>query len=69
MINPAQAAVVRRIFAWSAEGRGITRIAKQLNAEGIAPPRGGEHAGLRVPSATGRPDTMPTRNCYARTTG
>src|SRR6266849_6447902 len=42
-INPAQAAVVRRIFEWCAEGWGITRIAKQLNAEGISPPRGGEH--------------------------
>ena len=35
--------MVRRIFEWSAEGWGITRIAKQLNAEGISPPRGGEH--------------------------
>ena len=43
VINPAQATVVRRIFEWSAEGWGITRIAKQLNAEGISPPRGGEH--------------------------
>src|SRR5215472_14968145 len=43
VINPAQAAVVRRIFEWSADGWGITRIAKQLNAEGISPPRGGEH--------------------------
>jgi DNA invertase Pin-like site-specific DNA recombinase len=43
VINPAQAAVVRRIFEWSAEGWGITRTAKQLNAEGISPPRGGEH--------------------------
>jgi len=43
LINPAQAAVVHRIFKWCAEGLGITRIAKQLNAEGISPPRGGEH--------------------------
>src|SRR5499427_5531586 len=43
VINPAQAAVVRRIFESSADGWGITRIAKQLNAEGISPPRGGEH--------------------------
>ena len=43
VIHPAQAAVVRRIFEWSADGWGITRIAKQLNADGIAPPRGGEH--------------------------
>src|SRR5216683_2524567 len=43
VIHPAQAAVVHRIFEWSADGWGITRIAKQLNAEGISPPRGGEH--------------------------
>jgi DNA invertase Pin-like site-specific DNA recombinase len=43
VINPAQGAVVRRIFEWSADGWGITRIAKQLNEEGISPPRGGEH--------------------------
>ncbi len=43
VINPAQAAVVRRIFEGSAEGWGITRIAKQLNAERISPPRGGAH--------------------------
>jgi len=43
VINPAQAAVVHRSFEWSADGWGITRIAKQLNAEGISPPRGGEH--------------------------
>ncbi len=43
VINPAQAAVVHRSFEWSADGWGITRIAKQLNGEGISPPRGGEH--------------------------
>jgi site-specific DNA recombinase len=43
VINPAQAAVVHRILERSADGWGITRIAKQLNAEGIPPPRGGEH--------------------------
>jgi len=43
VINPAQAAVGCRIFEWSAEGWGITRIAKQLNAERISPPRGGIH--------------------------
>jgi hypothetical protein len=31
VINPTQGAVVRRIFEWSADGWGITRIAKQLN--------------------------------------
>ncbi|MDO8478313.1 MAG: recombinase family protein, partial [Candidatus Rokubacteria bacterium] len=31
------------MFELSAAGWGITRIAKQLNEEGISPPRGGEH--------------------------
>src|SRR5258705_7569705 len=31
------------MFEGSEEGLGTTRIAKQLNAEGISPPRGGEH--------------------------
>jgi site-specific DNA recombinase len=38
-INPAQAAVVRRVFELYASGKGLTRIAKLLNAEGIPPPR------------------------------
>ncbi len=38
-INDAQAPVVRRIFQLCADGCGLTRIAKTLNAEAIAPPR------------------------------
>ncbi len=38
-INPAQAAVVQRIFALCAAGLGFTRIAKALNGEHIPPPR------------------------------
>ncbi len=38
-INPEQAAVVRRIFQLYANGLGLTKIAKTLNAEGVAPPR------------------------------
>src|SRR5262249_43779325 len=38
-INEPQAAVVRRIFALCAEGQGITRIAKALNEDEVAPPR------------------------------
>ena len=38
-INDAQAAVVRRIFQLCADGYGLTRIAKTLNAEAVAPPR------------------------------
>jgi site-specific DNA recombinase len=41
-VNPAQAAVVRRIFTLYADGSGFTRIAKRLNAEGAAPPRHGQ---------------------------
>jgi DNA invertase Pin-like site-specific DNA recombinase len=39
--NPEQAAVVRRIFELCAEGWGFTRLAKQLNAEHVPPPRPG----------------------------
>ena len=37
-INPAQAAVVRRIFTLFAEGYGLKRIAKQLTTEGAIVP-------------------------------
>ena len=36
--NPTEAATVRRIFASYAAGQGVTRIAKTLNTEDIAPP-------------------------------
>ncbi len=39
-IDPKQAAVVRRIFEFSAEGRGLLSIAKNLNAEKIPSPTG-----------------------------
>jgi len=39
VVDPDQAAVVSRIFTLCAEGAGITRIAKTLNAEAVAPPR------------------------------
>ena len=38
-IDPAQAAVVRRLFEMAAAGKGILRIAKALNAEGVTTPR------------------------------
>ena len=38
-IDAPQAAIVRRIFEMYAAGQGIVRIAKRLNAEGVAPPR------------------------------
>lgn len=39
VITPEQAAVIRRIFRFCPEGKGIRRIAKALNAERVAPPR------------------------------
>jgi site-specific DNA recombinase len=42
-INEAQAAIVRRIFALCAQGNGLTKIAKALNADRIAPPRSDAH--------------------------
>src|SRR6266851_4530393 len=41
VIKPPQAVVIHRMFELSAAGWGITRIAKQLNDEGVPPPRGG----------------------------
>jgi DNA invertase Pin-like site-specific DNA recombinase len=38
-INATQAAIVRRVFALYAGGAGSTRIARQLNAEGVLSPR------------------------------
>jgi DNA invertase Pin-like site-specific DNA recombinase len=64
VINPAQAAVVHRIFEWSADGWGITRIAKQLNAEGILPSpwrraRLGSHRHPRNPLQRALPRSGP----------
>lgn len=39
-IEPDQAAVVCRIFTWAAEGWGLSRITRALNAEGIPSPTG-----------------------------
>jgi site-specific DNA recombinase len=38
-INQEQAATIRRIFELCASGKGLTRIAKTLNSEHVAPPR------------------------------
>src|SRR5215470_8767509 len=48
-INQGQAAVVRRIFALCAEGQGITRIAKALKEDSVAPSR---HANGWAPTAS-----------------
>jgi len=41
VIDQVEAATVRRIFTLYAEGDGLTRIAKQLNQDGIPAPRSG----------------------------
>jgi site-specific DNA recombinase len=41
IINPSQAAVVRRVFEMYAASSGLSRIAKTLNGERVPPPRGG----------------------------
>src|SRR5499433_751482 len=41
VIDETEAAVVRRIFTLYAEGDGLTRIAKRLNADGVPAARGG----------------------------
>ena len=39
MIDEGEAETVRRIFKMYAEGAGLTRIAKALNADQVPPPR------------------------------
>ena len=41
--NPEEALIVCQIFTLYATGKGLTRIAKHLNAMGIQPPRRGRH--------------------------
>jgi DNA invertase Pin-like site-specific DNA recombinase len=41
-VHEAEAAIVHRIFQLYADGKGLSRIAKTLNADGIAPPRHGQ---------------------------
>jgi hypothetical protein len=43
-INTTQAEVVQRIFGLYANGLGLVKIAKTLNRERVAPPRG-DHLG------------------------
>jgi len=45
VIEPTEAAVVRRIFTDVSAGRGFARIAQRLNAEGVACPSGGRGHG------------------------
>lgn len=42
-INQDEKEIILRIFELSAAGAGIHLIAKTLNAEGVAPPRGSRH--------------------------
>ena len=48
-INPTEAAIVRRIFEQYASGVGLTRLAKELNADQVPPPRGGRRGWAPVP--------------------
>jgi DNA invertase Pin-like site-specific DNA recombinase len=56
-IHEPEADVVRRIFTMYAEGAGLTRIAKRLNAERVPAPRGGtgSWAGTAVREIIRRP--------------
>jgi DNA invertase Pin-like site-specific DNA recombinase len=47
-IEPAEAAIVRRLFEMYAAGMGYTRIAKRLNDEGLPGPWGGSWAGSAI---------------------
>src|SRR5262249_20161379 len=49
VIDDNEAAVIRRIFSMYAEGAGLVRIAKTLNAEHVPPPRVG--SGSWAPTA------------------
>ncbi len=65
-INEAEAAVVRRLLELCADGTGLTRITKTLNAEGVPSPRhnaGGRRRGPRascVRSCGGRSTRGPS---------
>lgn len=48
VVNPAQAAVVRRVFRAYAEGRSPRAIAHALNADGVPGPRGGTWAASAI---------------------
>ena len=64
MIDPAAAAVVRRIFAWAAEGEGRRAIAHRLNAEGIRPPRPRANRALSPSWSPGALQTMLENRLY-----
>src|SRR5262245_30091672 len=51
VVHEPEAEVVRRIFTMYAEGAGLTRIAKRLNAERVPSPRGGPARGRGPRSA------------------
>ena len=48
VIHPEEAATVHRIFSLYAEGKGLTKIAKLLNAERVPAPRTGSWAGTAI---------------------
>ena len=68
-INEAEAAVVRRIFELCADGAGLTRIAKTLNAERRAAPRPQQGRPRGVGAVVGARGAAPRRSIAARSSG
>ena len=62
-VNEAEAGIVRRMFEMAASGQGLLRIAKTLNAEGVANPTGQARNGTTKSaglwSSTGVRATVP----------
>jgi len=67
VVDDTEAAVVRRIFKLTAEGHGLLKIAKRLNAEGIPSPRGDGWATTAI-HAMLRNDLYRGIDIYGRTT-
>src|SRR5262249_35552091 len=47
VVDADQAGIVRRIFTMAAEGKGLLKIAKTLNAEGVVNPTGQQRPGSK----------------------
>lgn len=65
-VEPAEAAVVQRIYELYAGGAGYTRIAKRLNGEGVPGPWGGTWAGSAIREMI-RNDVYRGARVYGRT--
>jgi DNA invertase Pin-like site-specific DNA recombinase len=67
VIEPAQAAIIQRIFDEIARGRGFARVAQLLNREGIPGPRPGHGWAMTGVRAIVFRDTYRGRLIYGRT--